>query len=263
MKEKSSINKILEGRCLGSESEYVGMKKANESHSTATAVEIYDPIADRTVDVLSMGEMNFFWQTRFDDNVDQIKEQIYLQPEIVTQIATELNIMAPVEVLTTDFLVIYKDGSKKAYSIKYSRKEFDKETCKNERLWRKNMRRQMLEKAYWNSFGIEWKIVFSEELNYKRSTNIQAVMKCYDRKSVSTPDQMYRYLIAHKYILVDMEEYIPFAQIAGMYEAEITELYEEVTGHGCEKVYNSGKNSGVFRKALPDPVGKLGNGDAD
>ena len=33
MKEKSDINKLLEGRCRGQGVEYVAFKKANESHS--------------------------------------------------------------------------------------------------------------------------------------------------------------------------------------------------------------------------------------
>lgn len=37
MKEKSDINKLLEGRCRGQGVEYVAFKKANESHSIGTA----------------------------------------------------------------------------------------------------------------------------------------------------------------------------------------------------------------------------------
>lgn len=74
MKEKSDINKLLEGRCRGQGVEYVAFKKANESHSIGTATAIYDPIAGRTVDVLSMNEFRFFMITRFDPKVVEIKE---------------------------------------------------------------------------------------------------------------------------------------------------------------------------------------------
>ena len=43
MKEKSDLNKILEGRCRGLGADYVGFKKANEAHSRGTATEVYDP----------------------------------------------------------------------------------------------------------------------------------------------------------------------------------------------------------------------------
>lgn len=229
MKEKSDINKILEGRCRGQGSEYVGFKKANESHSTGTATQIYDPIADRVVDVLSMGEMYFFWMKRFEEGVVEIKEQVIMIPDIVAKVALENGLNIPKRILTTDFLVLYDDGTMKAYSIKSSRKNFDKATCSNESVWKRNLRRQLLEKRYWESLGVEWKLVFSEELNYKKAVNICSVMSCYNMNRVSTPDHMYRYLIAHKHIVVDMDDYICFAEIANAHEAEIRELYERVT----------------------------------
>ena len=94
---------------------------------------------------------------------------------------------------------------------------------------RGNIRRQILEKKYWESLGVEWELVFSEDMNYKKAVNIRSVMQCYDKENVSTPDHMYRYLIAHKHIVVDLDDYIRFAEIANAHEAEIKKLYEEVT----------------------------------
>ncbi len=229
MKEKSDINKILEGRCRGQGSEYVGFKKANESHSIGTATQIYDPVTDRVVDVLSMGEMYFFWLKRFEEKVIEIKEQVIMIPDIVAKVAHENGLNIPNRILTTDFLVLYDDGTLKAYSIKSGRKNFDKETCTDERVWKRNIRRQILEKKYWESLGVEWELVFSEDMNYKKAVNIRSVMQCYDKENVSTPDHMYRYLIAHKHIVVDLDNYIRFAEIANAHEAEIKKLYEEVT----------------------------------
>lgn len=227
MREKSDINKILEGRCQKLGIDYVGMKKANESHSFGSATQIYDPIANRTVDTLSTGEKYFFWLLRFDDDVVEIYEQMLMLPKVVAKVAVENNLHKPKNLLSTDFVVRYKDGTIKAYSIKESRNAFKKSCCKSENTWKRNIRRQILEKRYWEALEIEWELVFSEELNRHKAENISAVMKFYNQCDVTTLDHMYRYLIAHKIILVDMEKHIPFAKIANKYELEIRKIYEE------------------------------------
>ena len=80
MKQKSDAKKRQEGRCLGTGNLYVGFIKANEIGSIGTSTAIYDPIAERTVDTLSMGEKEFFWIMRFRDDVAQIQEQMMLLP---------------------------------------------------------------------------------------------------------------------------------------------------------------------------------------
>lgn len=229
MREKSDINKILEGRCQKLGVDYVGMKKANESHSFGSATQIYDPIANRIVDTLSSGEMHFFWLKRFEDDVVEILEQMVMFPKVVAKVALENNLNQPKNLLSTDFVVMYKDGTIKAYSIKSNRNELDRKHCKSEKTWKKNIRRQILEKRYWEALEVEWELVFADELNHKKAVNIRSVMKFYNSNDVVTLDHMYRYLIAHKYILVDMNQYIPFAEIANKNEIEIKKLYKEVT----------------------------------
>ena len=72
MKQKSDAKKRQEGRCLGTGDLYVGFIKANEIGSIGTSTAVYDPIAERTVDTLSMGEKEFFWIMRFRDDVAQM-----------------------------------------------------------------------------------------------------------------------------------------------------------------------------------------------
>ena len=56
LKRKSDKTKLAEGRCLGGGDQYIGFIKANEIGSIGTSSAVYDPIAGRTVDTLSMGE---------------------------------------------------------------------------------------------------------------------------------------------------------------------------------------------------------------
>lgn len=222
MRAKRSITKILEGRCRGAGVNYVGFIKANEAKSRGCSAEIYDPIAGRTVDVLSMGERWLFWTLRYDKHVVEIREQQMLHPAIVAQAAVRLGISVPTEILTTDFLVLYDDGRIVAYSIKCDRKSLNPDT----RNGRKIIRRQTLEKQHWEILGVEFQIVFTNEVNRYRANNIQSVMTYYDPVWVQTPDQMYKFLIAHHVVELDMSRTIEFARIARENEDEIKKLFE-------------------------------------
>ena len=222
MKEKSDLAKIAEGRCCGGGSAYVGFKKANEAHSIGTASEIYDPIAKRTVDTLSTGETMLFWLLRYDESVVEIKEQFLLIPSRVAEAATQIGVRIPSKILTTDFLVLYDDGRLVAYSVKYSRSDFDLSTRKG----RSVIRRQALEKRYWANLGVDFKIVFTDEMDRTRATNIADCMVVYDSEWVTTIDQKYRWLIAHHIVEVDMSQRIHFSEIAKSNGNAISELYE-------------------------------------
>lgn len=226
MREKDSINKILEGRCRGTGEDYVGFKKANESHSRGAAAEIYDPIAKRTVDVLSNGERYLFWDRRYDEHVLEIREQHLLHPGIVARSAAELRLNIPREILSTDLLVLYDDGKITAYSVKKSRSEIDPDTAKGRRI----IRRQVLEMRHWQMLGVEFRIVFTEEMDRIRAENIESVMAFYDHGWVATPDQMYKYLIAHHIVDVDLSRQIPFAKIARENAGEIMALFKREAG---------------------------------
>ena len=218
MRQKSDRKKILEGRCLGEGSDYVGFIKANEGKSIGTAVEIYDPISDRTVDVLSTNEKNFFWILRFRDDVSEIREQMIMNPDVVREICKENGFRVPTKCLSTDFLVTYADGSMTAYSVKGDRSIFDPENAKDERK-RKNYEhllvRQYIEKEYWSRHGVKFRVVFGQELNKVLAQNIETCMAFYQPWYVSDEESRLKYLIAHKEIRIDMEtEILKFAVLA-------------------------------------------------
>lgn len=250
MKEMSDINKILEGRCRGKGIDYVGFKKANESHSYGEATEIYDPIAKRTVDVLSKGEKMLFWDLRFDENVKEIREQHILFPSLAAKAAVMLGIRVPERILSNDILALYKDGNITAFSVKSDRKEMNPDT----RSGRAVIRRMALEQLHWEMLGVRFRIVFTEEMDRKRAVNIASAMSCYDSTWVETPDQMYKWLIAHHIVEPDMSQTIAFAKVARENEKEIRELYRK---HNPVRRWKEGNNASERisgqsgRKALP------------
>ncbi len=204
----------------------MGFIRANEAKSTGTATEIYDPIADRMVDVLSMGEKYFFWIMRYRDDVKEIREQMVLNPDTVRKICEANEFRVPIKCLTTDFLVTYKDGSSVAYSVKSDRKVLDKDTYRNPGSYEELLIRQYIEKCYWEQHGVDFRIVFSNELNTVMAQNVAACMLFYDRKYVTDTETKLKYLIAHKKIQIPMEqEILNFAGLAEAARDKLEELY--------------------------------------
>ena len=239
MREKSSISKLLEGRCRGAGADYTGFKKANESHSRGAAAELYDPVAGRTVDVLSNGERFLFWTLRYDEHVVEIREQQALHPGIAARAAAELGLPLPKDILSTDMLVLYDDGSITAYSVKKSRSEIDPATAKG----KKNIRRQAIEMRHWKLLGVRFRIVFTDEMDRKKAEAVESCMVYYDPEWVQTPDQMYKYLIAHHIVETDISGQIPYAKIARENEEEIRRLFAQAAGR---------KEEGYVRDRISD-----------
>ena len=229
MKQKSDKKKIFEGRCLGEGSDYIGFIKANEAKSIGTSCMIYDPIDGRTVDVLSMGEKEFFYIMRFRDDVKTIREQMRMDSETVRNICTEHGFRIPRNVLTTDFLITFRDGKSTAYSIKAGMKEFDPKSPGYEKL----LIRQYIELEYWKRYNTDFRIVLRERLNRTFAINIEHCLSYYDPARVADEESMLKCLVAHKVVKIPMEkEIVRYASLAKGHETEIRTLYERWLKNG-------------------------------
>lgn len=224
MKRKSDAAKKKEKRCLGEGNGYTPWIRAREAGSIGTAVSIWDPVAKRKVETLSQGEAELFWILRFQDGIKEIKEQIMLAPDIVSEICIEYGFRKPIHILSTDLLAEYEDGRIAAYSVKSDRTEFMKEANDPEKQ-RKLLERVKIEQEYWQRHGAAFCLVFRNELNRVYAKNVETVMAFYDPGFVSDEEDMLKFLIAHKMIRVDMEaEPIAFAKMKRMFP-EAKELY--------------------------------------
>ena len=222
MKQKSDAKKLQEGRCLGAGSRYVGFIKANEIGSIGTSTAIYDPIAGRTVDTLSMGEKEFFWIMRYRDDVELIQEQMMLSSETVRKICEEHGFRAPWIVLSTDFLITFRDASRTAYSIKSSSDDFNPDSPKYGKL----LIRQYIELEYWKRYGVDFRIVLRENLNKTLAVNIEHCMAYYDSAHVTGTETMLKYLVAHKAVSIPMDgEIVRFASLVRGNEEKIREAF--------------------------------------
>lgn len=209
---KSTKNKIAEGRCTGIGPDYVPFYTANEARSIGTASLIPDPFEGRMVSVLSTTEADFYYVTRWDEQVEHIREQYLLNTEYVNEVRRSLG-LKPVSsetCYTTDFLIDYKDGSQHAYSIKWKADEFNQDSLRYQ--GRKNryaqlIERQNIERLYWESQNVGFSIVTNEDINHVLAKNVAYVMGFYDDLFITTTEQKLMYLIAHKIISVPMDRF--------------------------------------------------------
>ncbi|MBQ6361847.1 MAG: Tn7 transposase TnsA N-terminal domain-containing protein [Lachnospiraceae bacterium] len=210
---KRRKRQVLEGRGTGGGPDYVPLLKANEARSIGTACMIQDPIASRTVHVMSTVEKELFYLLRWNQEVEDIREQYLMDMDKVSIIAEKYG-LGPVNKrlpYTLDFLVTYRDKSRPAtaYSVKASEKVFRKNSREyrgNEKKYRKIMNRITLEKIYWEEEGCEYKVIVSEDINHILASNIELVMNYYDRRRVINTTHKLIYLIAHRYVDVPLDK---------------------------------------------------------
>ncbi|MGN0313451.1 MAG: TnsA endonuclease N-terminal domain-containing protein [Fusicatenibacter sp.] len=227
---RSYKKRIEEGRCQGIGANYVPLMTAREARSRGTSSIIYDPIEGRQIHTLSTVETNFYHMLRWNPEVLHIREQFLLDTEHMNKIAKEFGVPRA-QYYTTDFLVDYKDGSKHAYSVKYSRDIFNINNSayrgKEEKFY-SLIKRQLMEKIYWESYGAGFSIITKEDINLDLVINVKNVMSCYQEFRVVNKTQKLMYLIAHRYISVPMDKgRLNFQELADKADFDIEDLYEK------------------------------------
>ena len=173
--------------------------KARNTYGRGTRANVIDWKTGRIVECLSQGEKWTFFCLRWDDRVVEIREQYAMNSDRVRMIAEDMGIPVPHNELSTDFLVQYSDGSFRAFSVKNSEKDLEKNSV---------ARRQALEKRYWESLGIPWSLIFKSRINRIRVDNIRICVRHYDRSTVFDPLSLIAHRIARKEITVDMDSAI-------------------------------------------------------
>lgn len=178
---------------------YTPSLKARNTYGRGTRANVIDWKTGRIIECLSQGEKWTFFCLRWDDTVVDIREQYAMNPDRVRMVAEDMGIPVPRNELSTDFLVQYEDGSFKAFSVKNSEKDLEKDCV---------ARRQVLEKRYWESVRVPWALIFKSRINRIRVDNIRTCVRFYDKASVHDPLSLIAHRIARKEIIVDMDSAI-------------------------------------------------------
>ena len=223
---KSNASKIEEGRGKGSGASYKPWIQTREISSCGTCSNPKDWKTGRTVELLSQGEAYFWHILRWDDNILDIREQYPLDLELTNEICDDRCCKHPGGrncYMTTDFYVIYKDGSEKAFSVKTSRNLLKK---------RRTKEKLDIERCYWEKFRhVPYEIVFKEDMNVVFAENIRIVSKFYNASSVFDEMSMLKHMIATKRIQVDMEsEPLDFPYLLEQFNEQTTRQIIKMRG---------------------------------
>ena len=145
---------------------------------------------------MSQGEVLWFYILRWDDDNIDIKEQVPLDMNICNEIFDKTGIPKVRNrkfVMSTDFLVTKNDGSRIAYSVKNDR-DIDERT----------LQLLCVEKMYWMSQGIDFKILFKEDVNIILANNIRVLVEFYSPESVMDEISNAKHLLAIKKKKIDL-----------------------------------------------------------
>ena len=176
---------------------YVTTSKFN---SIGTTTVITDWKTGRGVHCLSQGEALWYYILRWDDDNINIQEQFPLEMDIINIIFEQLGmpkIKNPKFVMSTDFLVTKKDGSKIAYYVKNDRNL-------NER----TLQLLTVEKIYWVTQNVEYKLLFKDNANKVLANNIRLIVEFYNPESVVDDMSRIKHLLATKKVTADLSSRI-------------------------------------------------------
>ena len=209
MREVSDATKILEGRGTGEGKDYKTWTLPREFNSRGTCSLYPDWKTGRSISCLSQTERYVFVKLRWNDDVLEIREQFPLLPlSKTTEIAKRLGVR-PMNngrsVMTTDFLVFFKDGTRKAVNVKASENDYKD---------KRNMESARIEQVYWQeTYGIELTYATRSSLNMTEVLNIMDVVTCYDISKVFDDFSLAKHMIARKTVLVDMTRKIDYLRL--------------------------------------------------
>lgn len=200
MKRISETGKQREGRGLGTGAEYKPYIQGREFNSLGTCSTPIDWKTGRTIELLSQGEKAVWYLLQWEDDVADILEQYPLDLRKTVTLAEEYGIRHPKDKstrMTTDFLVVLKNGSRQAVSVKSSEKDLQN---------KRTIEKMFLEKKYWENEGVQYGVILKSTVNMVKVNNIRMVTEFYDARNVFDEVSTLKHLIARKIILVDLDK---------------------------------------------------------
>lgn len=189
----SAKTKALRKMGQGEGGEYRPYITTSEFNSMGTTAVIRDWKTGRQVHCLSQGEALWYYILRWDDNNLDIREQYPLDKDKTNAIADAYGFRRSCEIMTLDFLVTTNDGLC-AYSVKANRN-----------LSNRTLELLTIQKTYMMKYGIQFKMLFKEDVNELLANNIRRVTEFYDKNRVFDKQSMIKHLIATKQLMPDLE----------------------------------------------------------
>lgn len=185
---QSSIEgRIKEGRGHGRLSEYNPWLHIQDVGSKGLVSRIKGWKAGRVHHLLSQQELRYFYVLEWSPSVTDIREQYPLLPlEETFDIARRLDIRHPTDpatkqpiVMTTDFLVTIRLGDSEVDQARTVK-------CEKDLLSKRVLEKLEIERRYWESRGVDWKIVTEKQIPVELARNIEWVHQYRDLEDFAT-----------------------------------------------------------------------------
>ncbi len=204
--------KIKEGRGIGDGKDYKPFIKTREFNSAGTCSNFIDWKTGRQMQFLSQTELFIYMQLRWQDDVDDIKEQYPLNINELNELIAVANnrfIEAdkpPMIIqrydkqhwLTSD-LVVYRQGRiSEVVSVKYDKNALSPKEI--ETVW--------IEKQYWANHGCPLRLMDRSDVNPILVKNLRLVTEYYDYNRVYDDESLLKHKIATKQIVVNLNDEI-------------------------------------------------------
>ena len=144
-----------QGRGLGSKDSWIPWCQVHDFGGRGRKHQIPSQIFKRSRHALSQIEANLIFVVEMADNVADSREQFPLKLPDTKLIASKLGISHPIspdgksEIMSTDLLIDYKNGTQRAIAIKSSSDLFNARVIE----------KLQIEKEYWNDKGVDWKLI--------------------------------------------------------------------------------------------------------
>ena len=158
---------LKEGRGQGTGADYKPWIYIHDFPSRGISARIPGRTTGRIHHLLSRNEEYFFFILDADPEVLDIREQFPLRLSETMELSRRMNIRHPWKggfpfVLTTDFLISKKDGLHAGLSSVLMN-------------WRIPglSKKFSIERAYWSSRGVDWKIVTEKQIDRNKALNLQ------------------------------------------------------------------------------------------
>lgn len=214
MRKKSKKTKEKLRMGTGTGADYKPWIQVGEFGSRGTAGRVVDWKTGRSVHLMSQAEIYFWYILRWNDEILDIREQFPLELKTTEQLANEFGILHPSKngehvVMTTDLLVTTAKGYL-AFSIKGA-----------QALSERTIEKLYLEKQYWERKHVYWKLVTPADFNITLARNIRDVTAFYNVDYFQDTISFLKFLIARKYIQIDLSVELDWRKLCIEYKNEI------------------------------------------
>ena len=201
----SDETRLKQKRGSGFGEDYIPWIVDNDFNNQGVSAVIKDIKNGRMIQLMSQGELGWYYMYRFSDDVVDLREQFPLLPKEETdEIAAMFGARKPRRVMTTDMLLTLADSREVAISVKADRTAMDD---------KRNKEKFLIEQEYWRRRGVAWQIVFKEDLDPKVIENLEHVWSSWYEDRVYSERSLVRYMIMHKIITVDLTKDIDYRAI--------------------------------------------------